>query len=62
MGGNMKEKKSVGEKVKEFLGEIFLGRWGRYDDYEDKDVEPEENDPRFRLKWEIRVDDEDTRG
>lgn len=54
----MKKKKSVGEKVKEFLGELWLGRWGRYEE-DNEDIDEEENDPRFRSKWKIELSDED---
>lgn len=58
----MKKKKSIKEKVKEFLGELWLGKWGRYDDDEDEDREPEEDDPNFRLKWKIEIPKEDSKG
>lgn len=29
---------------------------------EDDDIEPEENDPRFRLKWSIEISNEEARG
>lgn len=64
MGDDMK-KKSIGKKVKEFLGEIWLGRWGRYaDPYDDDDDDwtAEENDPNMRLKWKISIPEEESRG
>lgn len=54
--------KSVGKKVKEFLGELLRGKWRGYYNNEEEDVEPEENDPRFKLKWRIEIDDEDAQG
>ena len=49
------------ERVEDILV-ILWGRWGRYPDDENEDMDEEERDPgRYKEKWRIGLSDEDVR-
>lgn len=56
----MKKKRSVREKVEDFLA-ILWGRWGRYPDDDDDDTDEWENNPRYRKGWSVKLSDEDAK-
>lgn len=59
-GDSMKKKRSVREKIEDVLA-ILLGRWGRYPEDDDEDIDEWEDNPRYKKGWRIGLSDEDVK-